>query len=87
MDYWKVLGLPIRTFWLFSKNVDRLSAERDLRLMQVMASAQSAEAYGKTYDLLERQMGQVVKFDQVAIAQTEQLDRAGLAELQSMGRL
>lgn len=86
MDYRTILALPVRTFWLYSKNIDRISAERDLRLMQVMAGAQSAEAYGKTYDRLQEQMGSVVKMNTALIAQEETIDRAGLAALKAMSR-
>lgn len=84
MDYWKVLSLPLRTFWLYSKNIDRLAAERDLRLMQVMAAAQSPESYGRTQEALRQQMGMVLKINQAEAAQEEQIDRAGLAALKAM---
>ncbi|AMB48260.1 hypothetical protein [Methylobacterium sp. AMS5] len=79
------MKLPLRTFWLYSKNIDRLSAERDLRLLQVMAAAQSPEAYSKTFDKLQQQMGTVVKMTGSGkAAHEEELDRAGLAELKAM---
>ncbi|MCP1540057.1 hypothetical protein [Methylorubrum extorquens] len=81
--------MPLKTFWLFSKNIDRLQAELDLRLLQVMSAASSGEAYGALIERLQRQVGTIVRQspDAIAeIAQEEQLDRAGLAELKAMGR-
>lgn len=81
--------MPLKTFWCFSKNIDRLQAELDLRLLQVMAAATSGEAYGSLQERLTKQLGVIVKHapDYIAaIAHEEKLDRAGLAELKAMAR-
>lgn len=81
--------MPLKTFWCFSKNIDRLLAELDLRTLQIMASAQSGEAYGNLVERLQKQVGTIVKHSDdhvAAAAQEEKLDRAGLAELRAMTR-
>lgn len=89
MGYREVMGMPLKTFWCFSKNIDRLMAETDLRMLQVVASAASGEAYGKLSDRLQGQVGTIVKMSGEALAATAQeetLDRAGLSALKAMAR-
>ena len=82
--------MPLKTFWCFSKNVDRHRAELDLRLLDVMASVTSSEAYGALQGRLQRHLGKIVTFEggdpAPVAAQEEQLDRIGLAELKAMAR-
>jgi hypothetical protein len=87
MKFQDVMRMPLKTFWLYSKNIDRILSEVDLRQLQLVASATSSEAYGSMQDRLRQQMGMVVKVkDEVKATQEEQLDRAGLADLKAMGR-
>lgn len=37
----ELLDLPIRTFWMLNANVDRLSAQQDLRSLSVNLASQS----------------------------------------------
>lgn len=63
MSYRDVLELPISAFWLLSNNINRLSAERDIRSLAIAAGSQSEEGYKKTLEGLQREMGDVVKND------------------------
>lgn len=80
--------MPLKTFWLYSKNFDRILSEVDLRQLQLMASATSGEAYGRMQESLQKQVGQIVKLTPGARAQgaQEELDRPGLADLKAMAR-
>lgn len=89
MKFQDVMRLPLKTFWLYSKNIDRILSEVDLRQLQLVASATSSEAYGSMQANLRKQIGMIVKVkDQGKAhgAQEEQLDRAGLADLKAMAR-
>ncbi|UIN38286.1 hypothetical protein [Methylobacterium oryzae] len=87
MKFRDVMQLPLKTFWLYSKNIDRILSEVDLRQLQLVASATSSEAYGSMQDRLRKQMGLVVKVkDEGKATQEDQLDRAGLADLKAMAR-
>jgi hypothetical protein len=39
-----VLAMPIRLFWSMCSHLDRISAERDLGLLEVMSVAQCSDA-------------------------------------------
>ena len=69
--------MPVRRFWLMFENINRISAERDLRLLTVMNSAQSHEAAKETRDSLIAEIGQVSEKENV-------LDRSGLEMLRNM---
>lgn len=60
IDHDRLLSWPIKRFWFYNKMVDRVRAEEDLRLVHLLASATSGEAYGKAIEGLERQMGEIV---------------------------
>jgi hypothetical protein len=85
MKFRDVMRMPLKTFWLYSKNIDRILSEVDLRQLQLVASATSSEAYGSMQDRLRQQMGMIVKV-KAQDAQEEQLDRAGLTDLKAMAR-
>lgn len=78
--------MPLKTFWLYSKNIDRILSEVDLRQLQLVASATSSEAYGQMQERLRKQMGVVIKVKDEGKATQEELDRAGLADLKAMAR-
>lgn len=65
MSYWDVMRLPIRTFWLMSANINRLFAERDMRLLSVTAAANSSEGMKGKVDELTHELGQVTRFEEV----------------------
>ena len=44
MKYQDVLKLPLRTFWSFNRQVDRLRAEADQRQLRLLAAAENPEA-------------------------------------------
>ena len=45
MDYWKVLKLPLKTFWSLNKHVSRLRAEEDRRQLANFVAAKSADSF------------------------------------------
>jgi len=85
MKFQDVMRLPLKTFWLYSKNIDRILSEVDLRQLQLVASATSSEAYGSMQESLRKQLGMIVKV-KAQDAQEEKLDRGGLADLKAMAR-
>jgi hypothetical protein len=65
MGYWDVLKLPLKTFWAFNRQLDRLRAEEEQRLLQVMACAQSAESVTRMQKQLQDQIGEPVEHEKV----------------------
>lgn len=65
MSYREVMELPIRAFWLMSANINRLFAERDMRLLSVTAAVNSTEGMQEKIDMLSTEIGKVTRFDEV----------------------
>lgn len=75
----RVLSMPARRFWLLVKNINRVSAERDMRSLTLMSVATQGdgEMHKKQRDQLILEMGTVV-------VQEEKLDLSGWNELKRM---
>lgn len=65
MSYREVMSLPVRTFWLMSGNINRLFAERDMRLLSVTAAVNSSEGMSEKVDELTAEIGRVTRFESV----------------------
>ena len=81
MGFDEVMKLRIRAFWLLNSNITRLMAERDVRTLNLYASAQNTDEYKKTHQNLVVEMGETVKLDPIASAER---DEVGFQELKSM---
>lgn len=86
-DVQKLLKTPVVTFWMLNKNIDRLSAEKDMRTAHVAVLSQSEDGIKTLFDDLRKQMGTVVDFDRMLAKQQEELDRAGLHSLKELGKV
>lgn len=64
MAYAEVMRLPLRTFWLMHRNIDRIEAKRDMRAMSVSLVAQSTPDGAKQFrqELLV-EAGTIVKLE------------------------
>ena len=91
MDPLKVKKLPLKTFWMMQRNIDRLEAGLDYRLMQVMLSVTSSEGVKDHTTRLRQLIGKVVYYDKDRVisvqAQEEKLDIEGLNRLRGKGKL
>lgn len=74
--------MPIRRFWLLSRNLDRYLAELDIRRLTVCtaANASSGDAIKETNQRLILEVGKVIEEKMPEPV----LDRAGLARLKAM---
>lgn len=82
---WK---LPVKTFWLMHKNVDRLMAEDTLRQVSALAYSQSGDGFDKFVSSLRKQMGTIAEFDEARLAIEEAVFEAeAYAELKDLGRI
>lgn len=84
--YQETLGLPIRTFWMLSRNVDRLEAGEDLRRMRIAVASQSGETFEKFNKDLVAQIGEIVVRSKEE-ADEPVYDRNALLALKGKGRL
>lgn len=57
MSYREVMEMPLRAFWSFQGQVNRLRAEEDLRAIQVTAAGQSGEVYKEVSETLRTEHG------------------------------
>lgn len=61
MDYDTVLDLPLKVFSLYNSQVTKIRAEKDMRLLSLLASSQSKEGVEKTYKRLQNELGEPIK--------------------------
>lgn len=66
--------MPVKRFWFYNKQVDRLAAEESLRHVEIMAAVTSSETYSALLSKLQRQMGEIY----VAAPGTNSLDTQSL---------
>jgi mannitol-specific phosphotransferase system IIBC component len=86
MDYWGVMALPIKTFWMLSQNVERILAQRDMRALTVAVSGQGGEAARDHRQALIKEVGTIAKLVVNPILDAER-DEAGFAMLREMARV
>lgn len=88
MDFEKVLNLPIRVFWLLSKNIQRIQARQDLRTLNINTAVAlgsngiNANSIGTMRDQLSDELGVFIKVSNNPM--DAQLDRDGLNALRNM---
>jgi hypothetical protein len=61
LSYREGLELPIKVFWLYSENIQRIEADRAKRALRVAIHAQSGEAAQALMDQLHAETGEPVK--------------------------
>ena len=61
LSYRDTLQLPIKAFWLMSNNINRISAEEDIRKLSIAASAASEDGFKGANEALRNEMGEVFK--------------------------
>jgi hypothetical protein len=81
MNYPAVLAMPLRAFWAYNRNVDRLRAEADQRQLNVMSAAQHPEAAERLGKRLSAELGTPVvtvkPFDSRKFKQLQEELKAG----------
>lgn len=86
----EVLKLPVVTFHMLNKNVDRLMAERDFKTAILAVKTQSGDGITSLMTDLKETIGTTVEYDRPPPSVThkgEVLDRAGLHELKSLASM
>lgn len=85
MSYEAVLELPIKTFWLLSSNINKITAERDIRKFNLLLGSQMGGTKDGVTDQLKRlheEMGTPIK--RAVVIDNGKLDRDGLEALRTM---
>ena len=80
MGYEEVLRLPIYTFWELAKNIDRIRADEDLRMVYILGNSIMTDPT-KFVDELKRQRGNIVEADEF-----DGFDKAALTRLRLLIR-
>jgi len=75
----ELLDLPIYTFWELSRNIDRVRADEDRRLLVLFSQAFGGDP-NKYLKHLDSQVGSVAEIDRSNAA----LDKQGLQRLKAM---
>lgn len=81
-SYRQVMDLPIKTFWLMSNNIERISAQQDLRSLTVAVCGQGGEAAHEHRQRLILEVGTIVKLDSNPMNAVR--DEAGFEELKKL---
>lgn len=84
--YSEVMAMPLKTFWLLSNNIDRIEAQKDLRLLSVNVSSganATTESVQKMYESLQAERGEVVKIHPLSKTLVQR-DEQGISELKAM---
>jgi hypothetical protein len=84
MGVLEVRVMPMQTFWMLHRNIDRISAERDQRHAMVQIQSQSSEGVKDLMTDLRKQVGTIVEYEEVA---PTKLDRTALHALDVIGDL
>jgi hypothetical protein len=90
-----MLKMPMRRFWFYLKQVDRINAEEDLRLLRLLAAAHSGETIEQVTKDLNQVMGRIYVYEPKAKsfevedenAMDPNFDRAGLHALKGKSRV
>jgi hypothetical protein len=82
MSVLEVRAMPMQTFWMLHRNIDRISAERDQRNAMVHIQSQSSEGVKDLMTDLRKQVGTIVEYEEVT---PTKLDRAALHALDPIG--
>jgi hypothetical protein len=61
MSWGDALKLPLKVFWMLNKQVGRLRAEADLRMLKLLQVAQAPDVAKTVHGELVREVGQTVK--------------------------
>lgn len=73
LTYQDARQLPLRTFWLMSRNARRIAAENDLRQMGAFAAAQSEKGFSQAQEKLREEAGEVAHSEPPEPIGTEQM--------------
>lgn len=57
------MKLPVRKFWFYHRQISRLRAEEDRRMLGVLGSAQSSDYYQKLAKQLDEEIGEIYVFE------------------------
>ena len=92
LTFEQVSEMPYRRFTFLNRCVDRIGAEQDIRTLRVLAAVTSGENYAQQMDVLEKNLGEIVRFKRKHITATTldintpdpAFDREGLHALRGM---
>nr|DAR19012.1 MAG TPA: hypothetical protein [Caudoviricetes sp.] len=75
--------MPIRCFWELSRNINRITAQDDMRKLSISMYCQDSDAALKYRERLELEMGTVFEYKRTMedIVATEKLERDKLHKL------
>jgi len=89
MGFREVLSLPVKTFWMLHKNVDRIHAENDQRQILVVLNAfNGGDGLTNLLEQFRKRIGKIVETDEPEEENSApKLDETGLMQLKGLGSL
>lgn len=73
--------MPIRTFWTFVAQTDRIQAEADRRLLDLLIGSKTQEGVRKLDETLMRSLGKPI-----VLSGADDFDESGWADLKRMAQ-
>lgn len=82
------MAMPIQRFWLFVASIDRISAQQDLRALNVGSCSQSSEGSAELRKRLVIELGDIqeVENGDAPVQLFEERDEDGFNELRMMAQ-
>lgn len=71
MDPLQVRAMPARMFWCMERNISRIRAEEDMRMLRALNGAQSKEATKQAYEDLAAEVGETCQIRRPKIVKPE----------------
>ncbi|GAA4525522.1 hypothetical protein GCM10023174_10260 [Chelativorans composti] len=68
------MKMPLRRFWFFVSQVDRLRAEEEIRQLRVLAAVTSSDAYKKAIEVLQEEMGEIYIWEPLKVPPEMRVD-------------
>lgn len=87
LSHQQALDLPIETFWMMHRNVDRLRAEEDYRMATIAIYAASGEKIEELLRDLRDQMGTIIEVDEGKAAMIKAREDRNLEGLKAISKM
>jgi hypothetical protein len=86
IGYFELGNIPIRSFWLLHKNIDRIKAGDDIRTAIIISRSMTGSGLEELFDDLRDQTGKIVIYKSEPSLE-ETYDKEGLEELKALSKL
>lgn len=80
MDYLGVMALPMKVFWHLTGSIERLLADEQKQLLELLATSHNPEAANQLQEVLHKRSPAAIKYSGHAIVQATAVRDEGAAD-------